>query len=538
MADIVLIAPRFEVSMYGLEYALPFLRAKAVSPPASLPLLAALTPQPHRVTLMDENVEPIDFARCARADIVGVTGLLVQRVRMKEIVGELKRLGAFVVLGGPLVTSGEDYFGGLADVVFVGEAEETWPRFLAEWQDGRHQVRYEQSEKTDLSLVPVPRYDLLKMRRYAFGTVQFSRGCPFTCEFCDIIVHFGRRPRFKTRPQVIAELDALRAHAVQNAVMVDDNLIGNKKAIKEVLRAVIDWQESHGYPLSFLAETSLDLADDPEMLRMLVAANVNVVFVGIESPNEASLRETRKLQNLRKGGSMVEKVHRIQRAGLEVWSGMILGFDNDDATIFDAHRQFIAEARIVNPLINMLVAIPRTPLHDRLKKEGRLDMAEEPLYGTNVIPLKMSREELQQGTFALSRDLYQASAYFDRLDALYLDEGLETEQARKRSLERHPWRKLWANTVFLIQAAAIFVSLLRQAPEELSREYRSRMWTALKCRHDPIVLRIYALKCAVHYHMHIMLHRRGENPYWARSTSELIAGPQEQARLPINKRVA
>jgi radical SAM superfamily enzyme YgiQ (UPF0313 family) len=157
MADIVLIAPRFEVSMYGLEYALPFLRAKAVSPPASLPLLAALTPSQHRVTLIDENVESIDFARCARADIVGVTGLLVQRVRMKEIVGELKRLGAFVVLGGPLVTSGEDYFTGLADVVFVGEAEETWPRFLAEWQEGRHQLRYEQSEKTDMSLVPVPR---------------------------------------------------------------------------------------------------------------------------------------------------------------------------------------------------------------------------------------------------------------------------------------------------------------------------------------------------------------------------------------------
>ena len=534
MADIVLIAPRFEVSMYGLEYALPFLRAKAVSPPASLPLLAALTPPQHRVTLIDENVEPIDFARCARADIVGVTGLLVQRTRMKEIVAELKRRGVFVVLGGPLVTSGEDYFAGIADVTFIGEAEETWPRFLAEWQDGRHQIRYEQSEKTDLSRVPVPRYELLKMRRYAFGTVQFSRGCPFTCEFCDIIVHFGRRPRFKTRPQVIAELDALRAHGVQNAVMVDDNLIGNKKAIKEVLRAVVDWQERNGYPLSFLAETSLDLADDPEMLRMLVAANVSVVFVGIESPNEASLRETKKLQNLRKGGSMVEKVHRIQRAGLEVWSGMILGFDNDDAGIFDAQRQFIAKARIVNPLINMLVAIPRTPLHDRLRKEGRLDLAEEPLYGTNVIPLKMSREELQLGSFALSRDLYEASAYFDRLDALYLDGGLQAEQALKQSLERHALRKLWANTIFLIQAGAIFASLLRQAPEELGRVYRARMWNAIKRRRDPIVLRIYALKCAVHYHMHIMLRRRGENPYWGQNAPDPVAMPHRQDRVPVN----
>ena len=242
--------------------------------------------------------------------------------------------------------------------------------FLAEWQEGRHQARYEQSAKTDMSSVPVPRYDLLKMRRYAFGTVQFSRGCPFTCEFCDIIVVFGRRPRFKTKAQVIAELDALLKHGVEHAFLVDDNLVGNKKAIKEVLKAVVEWQEANGYPMSFLAEASLDLADDSELMRMMVEANIVVVFVGVESPNEASLRETKKLQNLRKGGSMLDKVRAIQRAALEVWSGMILGFDNDDPDIFDAHRRFITEARIVNPLINMLVAA-------RLKAAGRLDPSDE-----------------------------------------------------------------------------------------------------------------------------------------------------------------
>jgi radical SAM superfamily enzyme YgiQ (UPF0313 family) len=537
MADIVLINPRFEVSMYGLEYALPFLRARAASAPAALPLLAALTPRQHRVMLVDENVEPIDFARCARADIVGVTGMIVQRERMKEIVVELKRLGVFVVLGGPVVMSEKESFVELADAIFVGEAEETWPQFLAEWQEGRHRVRYEQSEKTDMSLVPVPRYELMKMRRYAFGTVQFSRGCPFTCEFCDIIVHFGRRPRFKTRPQVIAELAALRAQGVQNVVMVDDNLIGNKKAIKEVLRAVIDWQEANGYPMTFFAETSLDLADEPEMMRLMVAANISVVFVGIESPNEASLRETKKLQNLRKGSSMVEKVHTIQRAGLEVWSGMILGFDHDDAAIFDAHRQFIAEARIVNPLINLLIVIPRTPLYARLEKEGRLDVAEEQAYGTNVIPLKMTRNELQQGFFALCRDLYQASAYFGRLDVLYLEHRLEAEQARMRYLDRHPWRRLKTNATFLIQAAAVFVGLLWRAPDGLSREYRSRMWNAVKHRRDPITLRIYALKCAIHYHMHAMLRLRGENPYWgARSLPDRVAQSDVRQALPARAR--
>src|SRR3954462_3725337 len=247
MADIVLINPRFEVSYWGMEYALPFLGKRANLPVTSLTLLAALTPGEHTITLIDENVEAIDFERCARADIVGITGLSVQRFRMKEILTELKRRGVFTVVGGALVTVMEDSFEGMADVIFVGEAEETWPRFLGEWEQGLHQYRYEQAEKTDMSTVPVPRFALLKMRHYAFGSVQFSRGCPFQCEFCDIIVTFGRRPRIKTTAQVVAELDALRGQGIRMAFIVDDNLIGNKKAIKEVLHEVIAWQERHGY---------------------------------------------------------------------------------------------------------------------------------------------------------------------------------------------------------------------------------------------------------------------------------------------------
>src|SRR5262245_39333587 len=183
-------------------------------PPGSLPLLAALTPAQHRVTLIDENVEALNFDEAARADIVGVTGLSVQRLRMREILTELKERGVFTVVGGPWVSVQEDYFGDLADVIFVGEAEETWPRFLEEWQQGRHGPRYEQAEKTDMTRVPVPRFDLLKTRHYLFGSLQFSRGCPFQCEFCDIIVTFGRRPRLKTSAQVLAELDALRAQKI------------------------------------------------------------------------------------------------------------------------------------------------------------------------------------------------------------------------------------------------------------------------------------------------------------------------------------
>src|SRR3954451_20764692 len=223
MADIVFINPRFEVSYWGMEHALPFMGKRANLPVACLPLLAALTPAEHTVTLMDENVEAIDYARCARADIVGVTGMSVQRYRMKEILAELKRRGCFTAVGGPLVTVQEDYFEGLADVIFIGEAEETWPQFLEEWATGSHAARYEQSQKSDMTRVPTPRFDMLKMRHYAFGSVQFSRGCPFQCEFCDIIVTFGRKPRIKTSEQILAELEAMRAQGVRIAFIVDDN---------------------------------------------------------------------------------------------------------------------------------------------------------------------------------------------------------------------------------------------------------------------------------------------------------------------------
>jgi radical SAM superfamily enzyme YgiQ (UPF0313 family) len=396
MADIILINPRFDFSFWGLEHALPFIGKRAALPVAALPLLAALTPPGHALTIIDENVEPIDFERCAKADIVGVTGMVVQRSRMREILTELKRRGAFTVVGGPWASVSENYFDNLADVVFVGEAEETWPRFLVDWKKGHIVHRYEQADKTDMGQVPVPRFDLLKMRHYAFGSIQFSRGCPFQCEFCDIIVVFGRRPRIKTSKQIIAELEALRHQSLSIVFIVDDNLIGNKTAIKVVLHDVIEWQQANGFPLTFVTEASIDLADDDELMRLMTEANIAVVFVGVESPNEGSLRETRKLQNLRPGGSMVEKVHRIQAAGMEVWAGMILGFDNDDEHIFAAHRRFLREARISTAMVGMLSAIPKTPLYDRLAAAGRLDTSDHPADGTNVLPFKMSRQTLSR----------------------------------------------------------------------------------------------------------------------------------------------
>jgi radical SAM superfamily enzyme YgiQ (UPF0313 family) len=506
MADIVLVNPRFEASYWGLEHALPFLGKKANLPVACLPLLAALTPAGHTVTLVDENVELLDFDRLARADIVGVTGMSVQRFRMREILTELKRRGVFTVVGGPWVTVQEDYFGALADVIFVGEAEETWPRFLAEWKQGRHAGRYEQAQKSDMSQVPTPRFDLLKLHHYLFGSVQFSRGCPFQCEFCDIIVTFGRRPRLKTSAQVITELEALLKLGMRIVFIVDDNLIGNKKAVKGLLRDLVAWQRAEDYPLTFFTEASLDLADDPELLRLMVEANFISVFIGIESPNEASLRETKKYQNVRKGGTILERVHAIQKAGLEVWCGMILGFDHDDAGIFDAQAEFLRQARIAHAMIGMLHAIPKTPLHERLVREGRLDEADVPEHGTNVIPLRVSRQALREGYVRVWNELYEPGAYFERIEALYLEEKIPFAPGRLRFLRRHrPWLLLGSKTWDLLRGAALWARLMWRVPERaLRREYRRRISRLLLVRRDPTLLLIYVIKCAMHYHHYRM----------------------------------
>ncbi len=503
MSEIVFINPRFEISYWGLEHALPLIGKRANTPLAALPLLAALTPPGHSVTLVDENIEDIDFDRCARADIVGLTGMVVQRGRMREILDEFKRRGVFVVVGGPWITVKEDDFDGLADVVFIGEAEQTWPRFLDEWQRGEHQARYEQDERTDMATVPTPRFDLLKMRDYLFGNVQFSRGCPFQCEFCDIIVTFGRKQRIKTSRQIRAELDALRAQGVRGTFIVDDNLIGNKKAIRPVLQDLIAWQEQHGYPMTFLTEASIDLADEPELMRLMVEANIVNVFVGIESTNEGSLRETKKLQNVRPGGTLAEKVRRIQDAGMEVMGGMILGFDHDDETIFDSHVKFISEARVINVMLGMLSAIPKTPLYDRMVKEGRLDAEAE--FGTNIVPLRLGREQLRDGFVHVLSSLNDTTAYFDRLEALYLDARLDFSRGANRYWRRHPWQAARARGLILAEALGLLARLTWKVKDtNLRREYFRRIWRFVRARRDPSILWLIVVKCAMHYHAHTM----------------------------------
>jgi len=501
MARIVLVNPRFEKSYWGLEYALPLVGKKANLPTACLPLLAAITPEEHQVTLVDENIQSIDFDLLAQADIVGLTGMSVQRKRMREILTELKRRNIFTVVGGPWVTVHEEYFGELADVIFIGEAETTWPEFLRAKQTGTHQVRYEQPSKTDMSGVPAPRYDLLDMNQYLFGSIQISRGCPFQCEFCDIIVTFGRRPRLKATPQVLVELESLRAKKMEIAFIVDDNLIGNKQMIKPILKEVANWQSIHGYPLTFFAEASLDLADDTELMELMVACNIQAIFVGVESPKEESLQETKKFQNLRAGGTMIEKIHRIQKAGMEVWAGMIVGFDNDDEAIFDHQAAFVQEARVVHVMLGMLTAIPKTPLYDRLLKDSRLDLADTSEFGTNILPLRMTRQALRDGYMRTMKELNSVDSFFDRTDSLYLDRNFQFDKARQTYWRKH--RRAWAvhQAKTLTRCVALYWRLMKQVKEpSLRKEYRKRILRLWKTRRETAALFVYILKCATHYH--------------------------------------
>jgi radical SAM superfamily enzyme YgiQ (UPF0313 family) len=511
MARIVLINPRFPTTYWGVEYAMPMLYYKAAMPPANLALLGALTPKEHTVTVFDENIEPLDYDRCAQADIIGVTGMMIQVKRIREILTEFKRRGQFVVVGGPCVTTAPEQAEGIADVVFLGEAEQTWPQFLTDWSRGEHRSRYEQEQKTDMTTVPPPRFKLLKMRKYLFGSVQISRGCPFLCEFCDIIVVLGRRPRLKTASQVIAELEANYAAGKELVFIVDDNLIGNKKAIKPILREIISWQKAKGYPLVLVTEASIDLAEDDEMLRLMYEANFEAVFVGIESTNEDVLRETKKIQNLTDSrGTMLEKVHRIQDAGLEVLCGMIVGFDNDNDKVFADHRQFVQRSRVVLAIVNILTALPKTPLYDRLMHEGRIDNSGDvegfSMRTTNIIPNQMSRRTLADGFIQLLRDLYAPAAYFARMDALY--SNYMPSANRWKYLRDHPWRRFKTECRYFVEALYIFVQLMRLVSiESLRTEYQRRIWNVLRQRRSLTLFRAYCFKSALHFHYHMFIEK-------------------------------
>ena len=498
---ICLINPRFEPSYWGFDYALPMYpgdrRSTMIN--GALPTLAGLVPD-HDVTILDENVEPIDYEALRDYDFVGVTGMTVQKKRMVEILTRLREMKIFTVVGGAYASVDEPFFDGLCDVLFTGEADTTWPRFVADFAAGRtHETFYEQPEQTDLKTLPAPRYDLLKVDRYASGSLQFSRGCPFQCEFCDIIVTFGRNPRVKESAQVIRELDEMRKAGFFSAFIVDDNFIGNKVAAKALMREIIPWQQKHGYPLKLSTEASVNLADDPELLELMYEANFRHVFMGIETPKAESLKETKKLQNTR-GDSLDEKLKRVQAAGLDIYAGFIVGFDADDKEIFDEQFRFIQRNGIQLAMIGMLTAIPKTPLYKRLQEEGRLDDSDP---NCNIIPKQMTREELQEGYWDLVQRVYTPEAFLDR----YFEVYKSPEFLRKRAdISKRAAEGKWFPTFAygLILLANLVKTLakdgsLRSVGKTYARYFFQRN---LKVRRDVIGFAQFMNRCVTHWHFY------------------------------------
>ncbi len=416
-----LVSPKNPESFWTFDRILPSLGKRCVFPNLALPTVAALTPPPHEVVLCDENVEAVDFD--TDADIVGITGFVIHKRRMFELIEAFRRRGKLVAVGGPFATLCPEELEGKVDVLFVGEAEYTWPQFVRDYELGRWQSEYRQEEKPSLLDSPQPRFDLLKTERYRSLAIQFGRGCPYSCEFCDIIVMYGRRPRTKSVAQVLAEVEAIHALGVANIFVVDDNFIGNKKEAKALLAALADWQDARGHPIEFMTEVSLNVAQDDELLGLLRRAHFVVLFVGIESPRTASLLETKKTQNTRE--DIVTSVHRIQATGIEVMAGMIVGFDHDDPSIFEEQFRFIQQARIPISMTGMLNAVPKTPLHARLKAAGRLiaESVGDQFVFTNIVPGGMSRIELYEGYRALLRRLYDYRHYRRRAMAFILNGG-------------------------------------------------------------------------------------------------------------------
>ncbi len=499
--SICLINPRFEPSYWGFDFALPLYpgdkRSTMIS--GSLTALAGLCGE-HDVYLLDENVEEIDWESLRRYDLVGVTGMNVQKVRTRQILVKLRELKLFTVVGGPFVSVQEDFFDGLCDVMFVGEAETTWPQFLEDFSRGLATgKRYEQLQPTDMLTVPRPRFDLLKVDRYASGALQYSRGCPFQCEFCDIIVIYGRKPRVKDPDQLVAELDDMRRAGFHSAFIVDDNFIGNKKKAKALLAKLIPWMEEHNYPLRLTTEASIDLADDAELLEMMYRATFRSVFIGIETPRLESLNETKKFQNIR-GDSLGAKLARIQAAGLDINAGFIVGFDSDDKGIFDDQFNFIQENGITLAMVGMLQAIPRTPLYDRLKRDGRL-VEEDP--SCNFVPQQMTRDELREGYWELVRRLYTPEAYLDRYFKVY--ESPEYLERRAEICRRAGEGKRLPTLGYgLALMWSLFVALLRDGSLfSVGRVYLKYFFTQnLRHRRDIVGFAQFVNRCVTHWHFY------------------------------------
>jgi len=414
---ILLVYPQYPITFWSFKHILHILGKKASFPPLGLLTVASLLPKRWEKKLIDMNVDELKDEDIQWADMVFISAMIVQKESVKQVMSQVKNLGKPIVAGGPLFTTGWEEYTSLVDHLILGEGEGTLPLFLKDLKKGKLKKTYQLGSFLDLKKAVVPDYSLINLKKYFSLCVQYSRGCPFNCEFCDIVRLNGRVPRYKTKGQIIKELDNLyRLKWRENVFFVDDNFIGNQERVKkELLPAIIEWQKKRKNPFGFITQSSINLADDEELMSLMVQAGFASVFIGIESPEEESLQECQKMQNQNR--DLLAAVKKIQSFGLEVQAGFIVGFDHDTPSIFKRQIEFIQKSGIVTAMVGLLSALPKTRLYQRLQTAGRLlketDGSNTSL-DLNFMP-KMKKSVLVKGYKDLLSNIYSPKNYYQRV---------------------------------------------------------------------------------------------------------------------------
>jgi len=415
---ILLLYPQYPTTFWSFKYALPFVGKKAAFPPLGLLTVASMLPSGWDKKVVDMNVSKLKDEDIKSADFVFISAMIIQKESVEDIIRRCQKLKVKIVAGGPLFTTGYEEFRGRINHFILNEAEETLPLFLADLKKGQLKEVYTSSKFPDISKTPAPLWNLLDFKPYSSMNIQFSRGCPFNCEFCDIVIMNGRIPRIKSKEQVIEELDVLYDQGWRgNVFFVDDNFIGNKAALKkEILPALISWMEERDYPFNFNTEASINLSDDEELMKLMAEAGFNTVFIGIETPDEDSLKECGKVHNINR--SLLDSIRKIQNYGLQVQAGFIVGFDNDTPSIFERQINFIQRSGIVTAMVGILGALPKTRLYQRLEKEGRLlkgPSGDNTDHSMNFMP-RMGKNSLMEGYKRILATIYSPKNYYERVE--------------------------------------------------------------------------------------------------------------------------